>query len=115
MPKAPRELPESQVSPDPKQERRTRRRFTAEYKLQIIAEADQCQRGEVGQLLRREGLYSSQLNQWRRERVAGGPEGLSKSCSRSGRKHDPGAAAHRAAGKGECQAEQASADRRGMH
>lgn len=80
MPKAPSELPESQVSPDPKQERRTRRRFTAEYKLQIIAEADHYQRGEVGQLLRREGLYSSQLNQWRRERAAGGPEGLSKSA-----------------------------------
>lgn len=36
MPKAPSELPASQVSPDPKQERRTPRRFITEYKLQII-------------------------------------------------------------------------------
>ncbi|OOC50952.1 transposase [Thioalkalivibrio versutus] len=80
MPKAPSELPESQVSPDPKQEQRTRRHFTTEYKLQIIAEGDQCQRGDVGQLLRRESLYSSQLNRWPRERAAGGPEGLAKSA-----------------------------------
>ena len=79
MPKAPSELPESQVSPDPKRERRTRRHFSAEYKLQIIAETDQCRRGEVGKMLRREGLYSSQINQWRRELAAGGPEGLTKS------------------------------------
>ena len=69
MPKAPNELPESQVSPDPKQERRTGRRW---------------------------------------------PRGARQVCSRSGREHDPGAAAHRAAGKGECQADQPSADRRGM-
>lgn len=80
MPKAPSELPESQVSPDPKQERRTRRNFSTEYKLQIIAEADQCRRGEIGEMLRREGLYSSQLNQWRRELASGGAEGLAKSA-----------------------------------
>jgi len=80
MPKAPSELPEAQVSPDPKQERRTRRNFSTEYKLQIIAEADQCRRGEIGELLRREGLYSSQLNQWRRELASGGAEGLVKSA-----------------------------------
>ena len=80
MPKAPSELPESQVSPDPKQERRTRRNFSTEYKLQIIAEADQCRRGELGEMLRREGLYSSQLNQWRRELASGGAEGLAKSA-----------------------------------
>lgn len=79
MPKAPSELPEAQVSPDPQQEKRTRRRFSTEYKLQIIAEADQCKRGEIGQLLRREGLYSSQLNQWRRELSSEGAEGLAKS------------------------------------
>lgn len=80
MPKAPSELPDSQVSPDPKQERRTRRNFSTEYKLQIIAEADQCRRGEIGELLRREGLYSSQLNQWRHELASGGAEGLAKSA-----------------------------------
>lgn len=80
MPKAPSELPEAQVSPNPKQERRTRRDFSTDYKLQIIAEAAQCQRGEVGKLLRREALYSSQLNQWRRELASGGGEGLAKSA-----------------------------------
>jgi len=49
-----------------------RRRFTAEYKLRILAEADACtQRGEIGALLRREGLYSSNLTTWRRQRDEG--------------------------------------------
>jgi len=42
-------------------ERAKRRRFTAEYKLKIVQEADRCSSGEVGALLRREGLYSSHL------------------------------------------------------
>ncbi len=46
---------------------RTRRRFTTAQKLQIVREADSCtERGALGALLRREGLYSSQLAQWRR-------------------------------------------------
>jgi hypothetical protein len=47
--------------PDPEaREQGTRRRFTAEYKLRILREADACKgKGELGQLLRREGLYSS--------------------------------------------------------
>lgn len=45
-----------------------RRKFTAEYKLRIVREADRCrQPGEIGALLRREGLYSSLLTAWRRE------------------------------------------------
>lgn len=67
MPKRPSDLPQSQVTPLPKLEKRTRRRFSAEYKLKIIAEADACRRGQLGALLRREKLYSSQLAQWRRE------------------------------------------------
>ena len=48
-----------------------RRRFTAEYKARILAEADACSaRGAVGALLRREGLYSSHLSEWRRQRAA---------------------------------------------
>lgn len=48
------------------------RRYTAEYKLRIVAEADRCdQRGQTGALLRREGLYSSHLCQWRAQRNAG--------------------------------------------
>ena len=49
-----------------------RRRFTAEYRLRILKAADACKRpGEVGALLRREGLYSSHLTQWRRQRDEG--------------------------------------------
>jgi transposase-like protein len=54
-----------------------RRRFTAEYKRKILKEADGCSRpGELGALLRREGLYSSHLAAWRRAREAGGLAGL---------------------------------------
>jgi transposase-like protein len=49
-------------------EKATRRRFTAEYKRRIALEAEQCnQPGEIGALLRREGLYSSVLVRWRRQ------------------------------------------------
>jgi transposase-like protein len=54
--------------------------FSTQYKLQILAEADQCARGELGALLRREKLYSAQLQQWRREFAEQGVEGLSKSA-----------------------------------
>ena len=78
MPK-PSTLPSSQVLPDPALEKRTRRTFTADYKLRIIREADACAHGELGPLLRREKLYFNQLSQWRRELAADGIEGLSKS------------------------------------
>ena len=57
-------------APDPEvTERAKRRRFTAEYKLRVLREADACKGdGDVGALLRREGLYSSQLAAWRRQR-----------------------------------------------
>lgn len=71
-------LSETQVSPAPELEKRTRRRFSTEYKLRIIAEADACQYGELGAILRREGLYSNQLQQWRRELEQGGAENLNK-------------------------------------
>ncbi|MCC7264836.1 MAG: transposase, partial [Candidatus Latescibacteria bacterium] len=52
--------------------RAQRRRFSAEYKRRILQEADQCrQAGEVGMLLRREGLYSSHLSCWRQQRERG--------------------------------------------
>ena len=56
--------------------RPVRRRFTAEYKLRILQEADRCAPGELGALLRREGLYSSNLSKWRRQRQAGQLAGL---------------------------------------
>jgi len=50
----------------------TRRRFSAEYKLKVLREADACRKpGEIGALLRREGLYSSNLVTWRRQREKG--------------------------------------------
>ena len=80
MPKPITELPNSQVTPSPELEKRTRRKFTAEYKLRILAEADGCEHGELGALLRREHLYSNQLTQWRRELAENGVEGLTKSA-----------------------------------
>ena len=63
--------------PDPEvTEKAKRRKFTAAYKLKILREADACEVGEVGALLRREGLYSSHLSTWRRQRRAGELEGL---------------------------------------
>jgi transposase-like protein len=51
----------------------TRRRFTAEYKLKVLREADACRKpGEIGALLRREGLYTSHLCMWRKQRGKGG-------------------------------------------
>jgi len=53
-------------------ERPERRKFTAEYKIKILAEADACEtHGEIGALLRREGLYSSHLSRWRQRQRAG--------------------------------------------
>jgi transposase len=71
--------------PDPEvHERPTRRRFTAAYKLRILQEVDGCTApGQVGALLRREGLYSSHLVSWRRQREAGALTALSQ---RRGRK-----------------------------
>ncbi len=51
--------------------RATRRRFSAEYKRRILEEADQCQHGELGALLRREGLYHSHLSTWRGQQQRG--------------------------------------------
>jgi transposase len=69
-----------------------RRIFTASYKQRVLAEADQYrdQPGQVGALLRREGLYSSHLTTWRRQREAGQLAGLTP--QKRGRKHDEEAA-----------------------
>jgi transposase-like protein len=75
--------------PDPEvPERASRRRFGAEYKLRVLEEADRCaELGEVGALLRREGLYSSILSDWRRQRREGTLDGLTP--RKRGRKPDP--------------------------
>ena len=57
--------------------RAKRRRYTAEFKQKVLAEADRAKgSGEIGAVLRRNGLYSSHLVKWRRERAAGILEGL---------------------------------------
>ena len=58
-------------------DRRQRRRFSTEYKERILREADACvDRGSLGELLRREGLYSSLLSVWRAQRKQEGLAGL---------------------------------------
>jgi transposase len=65
-----------------------RRRFSAEYKLKILAEAEACtEPGEVGALLRREGLYSSHLSAWRKQARQGLIDGLDKKRGR--KRKDP--------------------------
>jgi transposase-like protein len=65
-----------------------RRQYTAEYKLRILREVDACQGyGEIGALLRREGVYSSSLTNWRRQRERGELDGLSP--QKRGPKPDP--------------------------
>ena len=61
------EIPDPEVVPQAE-----RRRFTAKYKLRILEEADGCNEpGEIGALLRREGLHSSYLSRWRRHQDQG--------------------------------------------
>jgi len=80
-------LPDPEVVPKAK-----RRQFTAKYKLHILQEADRCtERGQIGELLRREGLYSSHLSKWRQQRARGQLQGLaSKKRGRKGQ--DPSVA-----------------------
>ena len=67
-----------------------RRQHPAEYKLRILREIDECKgSGEVGALLRREGLYSSLVSKWREQREQGSLTGLSG--HRRGPKVDPNA------------------------
>ena len=65
-------LPDPEVVPPAQLQKAKRRTFSAEYKRRIVREADQCtEPGQVGALLRREGLYSSHLTDWRRQQAAG--------------------------------------------
>ena len=72
--------PRGRGVPDPELvEQAKRRSFSAEYKARILAEADACVRpGEVGELLRREGLYTSHLTYWRKQRKDGALRELGK-------------------------------------
>jgi transposase len=64
--------PGPDAHPDPEvTAHRRRRRFTTQYKLEVLRKADACQPGQLGALLRKEGLYSSHLVTWRKQRVVG--------------------------------------------
>lgn len=83
MPK-PVKFEDTEVVASPRNDRRQRRRFTPEQKLKIVQEADAAKRGEVAIILRREGIYSSQLADWRAHLKSGGIEGLK--AAKPGRK-----------------------------
>lgn len=79
-------MPETEVVAKAK-----RRQYTAEYKLRVLRELETCQgTGEIGALLRREGLYSSLVSKWRQQRENGSLEGLGE--HKRGPKPDPQAA-----------------------
>ena len=82
----PAPAPNTEVVADAK-----RRTFTLEYKLRILAEAEAAKStlGGVGALLRREGIYSSHLSTWRREREAGMRQALTPKTRGPKPKHDP--------------------------
>jgi transposase-like protein len=69
-------VPNPQVEDKP-----TRRRFTMEYKLRILREVEVCSPGGIGAILRREGLYSSQIHTWKKQHING-----SLSAGKRGRK-----------------------------
>ena len=71
------EPPEAEVP-----ERATRRTYTAQYKLRILAEYERRDRDGRGALLRREGLYSSLISEWRKQRDAGAVQALGASAGR---------------------------------
>ena len=74
--------------PDPEVPERARRRtFTAKYKLEVLAAYDAAPDGEKGAVLRREGLYSSHITEWRKARDAGAAAGLA--AARGRQRRDP--------------------------
>lgn len=82
-------VPVEVVGPDPEVgEKVVRRRFSAKYKREILRKVDACTTpGEVGKILRREGLYSSNLSTWRKQQEQGILEGLKP--KKRGRKATP--------------------------
>lgn len=66
----------TEVLADPDNDRRRRRKFSSEDKLRILEEIDAADRGDVGKILRKEGLYSSQVSLWRTQLREGGTSAL---------------------------------------
>jgi transposase-like protein len=84
--------PDGFSPPDPEVvEKKPRRRFTAAYKLRILKEYEACSEpGQIGTLLRREGLYHSNISTWRKQRDQGALQGLTpRKRGRKAKKPDP--------------------------
>ena len=67
---------------DPELVAPTRRRYSQGYKQRILAEAEHCQRGELGVMLRREGLYYATLSKWRKQQADGKLDGRERAARR---------------------------------
>ena len=65
------QIPDSEVK-----SKKPRKRYTVKYKLEILKKVDECKKGEIGALLRREGLYYLTLSRWRKQYKEGKLEGL---------------------------------------
>ena len=90
------EVPSPEVPNPEVLEKPVRRSFGGPYKLRILEEADGCKPGQLGALLRREGLYSSHINTWRRQREEGMLSGLTpKKRGRKAKQKDPLVEEHR--------------------
>ena len=80
----------------PRADRPKRRTFTAEYKAQIVAEYEAADHGERGAILRREGLYSSHITEWRKAAEAGAVSALGPKAGRDRRDREIDALRRRA-------------------
>lgn len=78
------EIPESEIK-----EKKGPRRYTNKYKLEILEKAENCEHGELGELLRKEGLYFAALSRWRKELEEGKLNGLEKKRGRKKKKVNP--------------------------
>lgn len=77
MPKPMSDLPDTEVISEPAQEKRQYRKFSAEDKLRIVKAAESCTApGQLGELLRKERIYSSQLTKWQKQLSETGRSGL---------------------------------------
>ncbi len=78
------EIPNSEV-----RETKGSRRFTNKYKLEILKKAENCERGEIGEFLRKEGLYSAALSRWKKEYAEGKLKGSEKKRGRKKKQVNP--------------------------
>jgi len=106
-----RVVDDDNARPDPEVPERARRRtFTAKYKLQMLEAYDAAPAGEKGAVLRREGLYSSDIVQWRRARDVGALAGLTQPRGRPKRDREQERITHLEADKRRLEQELAKAN-----